>query len=226
VQSALQSPRARAVLDRLHAAAAVEDIAAADRVRSAEAQAGTRLEQPERYELYGDAPLAIKPPVGELLYALVRARRPFRAVEFGTSHGLSTVYLAAALEDCGRGALITTEQLSSKAETARRNLDDAGLGERVKIRVGDARETLAGIAGTIDFLFLDGRNDLYLTILGLLEPCLTSDALVAADLSADDPDLLPYIDHVRAPSSGYVSVSLPLDAGLEISMRTGGTARS
>jgi predicted O-methyltransferase YrrM len=210
-------------LDRLHAAAAVEDVAAAKRVRAAEAQAGTRLPQSERYELCGEAPLAIKQPVGELLYAIVRARRPFRVVEFGASHGVSTIYLAAALSDCGRGALITTEQLSSSAETARRNLDDAGVGGTVEIRVGDARETLAAISGTIDFLFLDGRNDLYLAILELLEPRLVPDAVVVADFSADDPDLLTYMDYVRDESNGYVSLSIPLDAGLEISIRAGRT---
>ncbi len=66
------------VLDRLHAAALAEDSRAKERVLAREAQLGERLAQAQRYELYGDAPLAIKREVGELLYVLALSRRARR----------------------------------------------------------------------------------------------------------------------------------------------------
>jgi predicted O-methyltransferase YrrM len=66
-------------------------VRAKQRVRDREAQlGGVRLSQPERYELYGEAPQAITREVGQLLYVLTVSRRPRRVVEFGASLGLST----------------------------------------------------------------------------------------------------------------------------------------
>jgi predicted O-methyltransferase YrrM len=142
-------------------------------------------------------------------------------VEFGCSLGLSTIFLAAGLRDNndGAGSLITTELLSGKAKTARENLTEAGLDDLVELRLGDALQTLANLTEPVDLLFLDGRNDLYLPVLRLLEPRLAPDALVAADLSVEDPDLLPYLEHVRERAQGYFSINLPLDAGVELSVR-------
>jgi predicted O-methyltransferase YrrM len=208
------------VLDRLHVVALAEDEPAKQRVRTREAQLGERLTQTQRYELYGDAPLAIKHEVGELLYVLALSRRARRIVEFGASFGISTIYFAAAARDCGGASLLTTELRQSKAEIARRNLADAGLAELVELRVGDARQTLTDLDGAVDLLFLDGRNDLYLPVLRVIEPHLARDALVVADLSADDPDLRPYLEHVRNPGNGYFSTRVPLDDGVELSLRT------
>ena len=208
------------VLRDLRAYAAVEDARARERVLARERQRGARLGSAERYEVYGvDPPLAVTPAVGELLYVLARARRPARAVEFGASHGISTIYLAAALRDAGAGTLVSTELLAEKAGAARANLAAAHLDDLVDLRVGDARETLRTVGGPVDLLFLDGRNDLYLDVLLLLEPSLAPGALVLADLSPGDPDLVPYLDHVRADAGGYASVTLLAEAGLETSVR-------
>lgn len=220
MSSALRSPAVVGVLDRLYAVMEAEDEPAKLRVRAREEELGERLPQAKRYELYGDAPLAIKREVGELLYVLVLSRRARRVVEFGASLGISTVYLAAGVMD-GGGSLITTELLPSKAEIAQRNLVDAGLADLVELRLGDARQTLTDLQGPpVDLLFLDGRNDLYLPILRLIEPHLAPDALVLADLNADDPDLDPYLEYVRDPGHGYVSICVPLDAGVELSVRS------
>ncbi len=65
-----------------------------------------------------------------------------------------------------------------------------------------------------------GRNDLYLEVLRLLEPRLASQAVIVADLNVEDPDLLPYLRYVSEPASGYLSVAVPLDEGVELSLRT------
>jgi predicted O-methyltransferase YrrM len=218
--STLRSPRVAGVLGRLLEQVALQDPPAKRRVRDREIQLGRRLSQVQRYELYGEAPLAITRDVGELLYVLTVARRAHSIVEFGCSLGLSTIFLAAGLRDndCA-GSLVTTELLPRKARTALENLEEAGLDDLIELRVGDALQTLVNLTEPVDLLFLDGRNDLYLPVLRLLEPCLASDALVAADLNVDDPDLLPYLEHVRDRTLGYFSINLPLDAGVEVSVR-------
>lgn len=220
VTSMLASEALQSVLDRLHRQADTEDAEAKQRVQAREAELGVRLPPPQRYELYGDAPLAIARDVGRLYYLLATSHRAETIVEFGASHGISTIYLAAALRDQGGGSLITTELLPGKAATARRNLIDAGLEDIVEIRIGDALQTLTDLTGPVDVLVLDGRNDQYLAVLRLVEPLLTTNALVLADLGKNDPDLLAYQDHLRQRHNGYVSMELPLDAGIELSVRT------
>jgi predicted O-methyltransferase YrrM len=208
------------VLDRLFTLAEQEDPLAKERVSKREAELGRRLDQIEKYEVYGDRPpLAISREVGQLLYVLALSRPLDQVVEFGASLGISTIHLAAAIRDKGQGSLITTEMLPTKAQATRANLAAAGLDDIVELRVGDAVQTLRDIEGSVDLLFLDGRNDLYLEILQLLQPHLSPGALVVADLSHDDPDLIPYLEHVRDPNGAYASVCLPLDAGVELSVQ-------
>ena len=209
-----------AVLDRIYAMAAREDGAAKARIRAREGEVGRRLSQTQRYELYGQAPQAITREVGELVYVLTLGQPDRRVIEFGASHGASTICLAAALRDSGGGTLTTTESRLGKTHLARRNLADAGLSDLVELRVGDARQTLRVLAEPVDLLFLDGRNDLYADVLKLVEPRLRGNALVVADLSADDPDLLSYLRYVRTASNGYLSVEVPLGSGVEVSVRT------
>ncbi|MGH3003630.1 MAG: O-methyltransferase [Gaiellaceae bacterium] len=214
----LQDP-VRSVLAGLRAYAAVEDPRAAARVHAREAELGERLGTAEKYALYGDAPpLAVSEEVGDLLYVLARACRPHLAVEFGASRGVSTIHLAAALRDAGRGSLVTTEILPAKAAATRDALADAGLDDLVDLRAGDALETLRELPRPVDLLFLDGRNDLYLAVLRLLEPRLSPAALVVADLSGDDPALVPYLEHVRTGTGAYLSLAIPLGSGVEVSL--------
>ena len=105
---------------------------------------------------------------GALLYMLARGNGARAIVEFGTSFGLSTVHLAAALRDNGGGKLIGTELESNKLAYARANLEAAGLADLVDIREGDALQTLArDLPDTVDLLLLDGHKPLYDKILSL-----------------------------------------------------------
>lgn len=194
----------------------IEDPPAKRRVLEREQELGRRVWGGERAELYGAAPLSITPEVGELLCVLVLARRPRTIVEFGASLGFSTIHLAAAIRDVGAGRVITTEIDSGKAAAAERHLAEAGLDDLVEMRVGDALTTLEDI-GEVDLLFLDGWNNLYEPVVELLTPRLTPGALVIADLSSDDPDQFRYVERMHAPRSGYVTVDIPLDAGVVVS---------
>ncbi|HTU84889.1 MAG TPA: class I SAM-dependent methyltransferase [Solirubrobacteraceae bacterium] len=216
----LHSERVQRVLAELRRQADADDPPAKARVRAREQELGRRVHGRERAALYGPAAsLAITSEVGELLYVLALARRARTIVEFGASLGFSTIHLAAAVRDHGAGAVISTEMEPDKARAAQHNLAAAGLADLVDLRVGDALETLAGV-GDVDVLFLDGWNNLYLDVLHLVEPALTQGALVVADLSEHDPEQLPYLERVHDPNRGYVTVDVPLDAGVVVSVRT------
>ena len=91
------------------------------------------------YQRLKDFPLAISRETGALLYMLARSTQARTIVEFGTSFGISTLHLAAALRDNGGGRLITTEFEPSKVARARDHLTEGGLIDLVEIREGDAR---------------------------------------------------------------------------------------
>jgi predicted O-methyltransferase YrrM len=180
--------------------------------------------------LYGgaarEAYLPLTPAAGALLYTLARARDARTIVEFGTSFGISTIYLAAALADAGGGRLVTTELEPSKAERARANLARAGLADLVEIRTGDALETLADAPRGIDLVYLDGAKTLYRPVLSLLEPRLAPRAVVVADNVDMGEVVAEFTAYIRDPANGYASnrvVPGPRGAseaeGLEVSVR-------
>ena len=221
----LRSARVRRVLDELRRRSEAEDPPAVARMRAHERRLGRRVYGRERAAVYGQAPLSITPEMGELLYVLAVARRPATIVEFGASLGFSTLHLAAAVRDVGGGTVISTELEPDKARIARANLAAAGLDDLVDLREGDALDTLQDVRA-LDLLFLDGWNNLYLPVLDLLEPGLTPQALVIADLSAGDPEQDAYCERMHDPHSGYASVNVPLDAGVVVSVWTGGQETS
>jgi len=215
----LDQPAVAHLLDRLYAEARANDDRIMPRVRAAVAERGGPFDDQTMAPLLDDAFMEVAPEVGRLLYLLTRARKPALAVEFGTSFGLSTIHLAAALRDNGQGRLITTELNATKAARAADHLRQAGLSDRVEVRQGDALATLHGLQG-IELLVLDGWKALYLPLLRQLEPALAPGCLVIADDILQMPEMLaPYLAYVRDPSHGYVSSPLPLDDGLELSIR-------
>jgi predicted O-methyltransferase YrrM len=171
-------------------------------------------------DFYGrlkDLPLAVSRETGVLLYMLARSGKARSIVEFGTSFGISTLHLAAALRDNGGGHLITSEFEPSKVIRARENLTAGGLIDLVEIREGDALQTLrVNLPDSIDLLLLDGAKALYPEILGLLESRLRPGAFIIADNADYSPDYLAY---VRSPANGYMSI--PFGDDVELSMRLG-----
>lgn len=167
--------------------------------------------------------MAVPRDTGALLYLTARAIGARNIVEFGTSFGISTLYLAAAVRDNGGGRVTGTEIETSKAAIARQNLMDAGLDDVTDVLVGDALTTLADGAGPIDYVFLDGWKDLYLPVLRLLEPRLRSGAIVLADnLYTFPADLAEYAAYLARPQSGYVTRVLPVGEGISWATRVVG----
>jgi predicted O-methyltransferase YrrM len=216
MKCSLENPATRALLQRLHDAADAGDdqiLAAAHRNRSVRSDS-------EIAALLGEAYLPVSPDVGRFLYLLVRSSRCKTVVEFGTSFGISTIYLAAAVCDHGGGKVIATEINPNKAERARANIREAGLAGYVELRQGDALETLRGLE-PVDFLLLDGWKDLYLPVLKLVQPALQPGALIVADDLDKYPEVhLPYLEFIRDPANGYVSVEVPMGDRLLLAMRS------
>ena len=177
-----------------------------------------RKEYRKVYEGFRNNYLSINPQLGRFLYMLARTRRAKRIVEFGTSFGISTIYLACALRDNGGGRLIGTELEPAKAQRAEENLKAAGLADLVEIRVGDALETLQHLDAPIDLVLLDGAITLYLPVLKLVEPHLTPGAMVVGENAVKQSP--PYLDYVRDPRNGYLSLPLAFRDGNELSLRT------
>ena len=158
---------------------------------------------------FGGNFLAVSSAYGRLLYALARSAQAKQIVEFGTSMGVSTIYLAAALRDNGGGHLIGSELEPAKAARARAHLNAAGLLDLIDLREGDALDTLRDIDGEVDLLLIDGAWPLYLPVLKLIERHLRPGAIVLAENAfAQD-----YLDYVRDPANGYICHTLPVDEG-------------
>ena len=148
---------------------------------------------------------------------LARSCQARSIVEFGTSFGISTLHLAAALRDNGGGRVIGSEFEASKVLRAQANLNAAGLADLVEIREGDALQTLArDLPQRIDLLLLDGAKALYPEILALVESRLRPGALIVADNADHSPE---YLARVRDIGNGYLSV--PFAEDVELSMRLG-----
>lgn len=161
--------------------------------------------------------LPVSAETGQLLYMLARASHARYIVEFGTSFGISTIYLAAALRDNGGGLIITTEFETTKLVRAKQHLQQAGLSDLVEFRSGDALQTLSqDLPAAIDMVLLDGAKALYDDVLNLLEAHLRPGALILADNTNYCPD---YLQRVRDPAQHYLS--LAFNQEVELSMWSG-----
>ncbi|WP_186247783.1 O-methyltransferase [Burkholderia gladioli] len=177
----------------------------------------SKTEYLDFYARLKDLPLPVSRETGILLYQLARGAGARHIVEFGTSFGISTLHLAAALRDNGGGRLVSCEFEPSKIERARRNLAEGGLADLVEIREGDALRTLAAdLPESIDLVLLDGAKSLYPAVLALLESRLRPGAFVIADNAEHSPE---YLERVRSPAQGYLST--PFGGDVELSLRLG-----
>jgi predicted O-methyltransferase YrrM len=103
--------------------------------------------------------IAVSASHGKFLHLLARLQGARKILEVGTLGGYSTIWLARALPAGGR--LVTLEIDPKHAEVARANLDHAGVGDRVDIRVGRALETLPGLTAEapFDLFFVDADKE-------------------------------------------------------------------
>jgi caffeoyl-CoA O-methyltransferase len=145
---------------------------------------------------------------GRFLEFLVFATGARRILEIGTYSGYSAISMAAALPDDGR--IHTCEVDETHAEVARRYIAEAGFSDRVTIHLGPALETIAGVEGEFDFVFIDADKENYGNYYEAVLPRLSPQGLIAADNTLwsgrvlDDSDdsegtvaIRAFNDHVR-----------------------------
>ena len=214
----LQDARVASALDRMYAESTQQG--ARLREMSGDFKRLAKASAQEQADALSDFYLPVTPEAGRLLYALVRSSRPATVVEFGMSLGISALHLAAAVRDNGSGRVVTTELSAAKVTKAKKTFAETSLDDLITVLEGDALNTLTSVDGPVGFVLLDGWKELYLPVAKLLEPKLAPGALIVADNTSMD-DTKPYLDHVRDPGNGYVSVNFPVREGdsMEISCR-------
>lgn len=142
-----------------------------------------------------DAYISMSREQGIMMYELILENKAKNIIEFGTSFGISTLYLAAGAKENG-GKVITTELLKEKVHVAKMNFQEARLGNYIEIREGDAMLTLRDAPEQIEFLLLDGWNDLYLPLLKILEPKFKNGCIIVTD-NVNFSSANPFLEYVR-----------------------------
>ncbi len=172
--------------------------------------------------------------VGALLHVLALSIKATRALEIGTAIGYSGIWIARALPP--GGMLITMEKDASRAETAKRNFDRAGLADRVSIMTGDAALKIAKVSGPFDLIFQDGHKPLYNTLLDKLVGLLRPGGLLITDNVLWDGEVVPgfvatpkrHADDTRAIAEynerlnrhpDLITSTVPLRDGVAISVK-------
>ena len=120
------------------------------------------------------------------------------------------------------GVVVGSEIEPTKHAKANDHLREAGLLEHANVRRGDALQTLASVGAPVDMVLLDGWKDGYLPVLKLLTPKLRPRAVVLADnIFTFKKTLRPYVEYVQSGTNGFVSSTLDIADGFELSVFTG-----
>jgi len=188
--------RIRAVLERL------------EREDSSERERGLPPEQRARQ---------VEPTTGRFLFSLVAPQTDCEVLELGGSRGYSSIWLAAGVRHLG-GRVLSLEHDPAKIEAWRRNIADAGLEEWAELADGDAFEQLPRIDDVFDLVFLDAEKDDYEELFRLAREKLEPGALIVADNVLSHPDPLAEYSAARRADPSLLSVTVPLDRGLELTV--------
>ena len=169
---------------------------------------------------FRDKLVALEKDKAEYCYALCRALRATRVVECGTSHGVSTLYLAAAVRDNGGGTVIATEYEPQKAQVARRHFEAAGLSSFIDLREGDLKDTLKKIEGPVDFVLLDIWTEAVMPAIRNIAPHLRPGAIIVADNTTQSRrGYAAYFEFLADLKNRLVTMTLPFEGGLEMTVR-------
>jgi len=188
--------RVRAVLDRLER----EDVS-----------------ERERGLPPGQRSRQVEPTTGRFLFSLVAPQTDCEVLELGGSRGYSSIWLAAGVRYLG-GRVLSLEHDSAKLEAWRRNVEEAGLTDWAELRDGDAFELLPRIDDVFDVVFLDAEKDDYEELFQLAREKVEPGGVVVADNVLSHPDPLARYSAARQADPSLLSVTVPLDRGLELSV--------
>jgi len=222
--SVIQDSELDRLLASLHAGSD-EQIAALKDFAARQASGGLPPTDEEIKAFRRDKFVALDRDKAEFCYQLCRATDSRRIVEIGTSYGVSTLYLAAAVRDNiraagGDGIVIATEYEPEKASLARKHFAQAGLSHLIELREGDLRQTLKRIDGPIDFVLVDIWIAMARPALELVAPYLRPGAIVVCDnTEIHRSQYADYFAFLENPANAFRTMTLPFDGGLEFSVR-------
>ena len=164
---------------------------------------------------------------GRVLSMLSQMIQPKRILELGTFTGYSALCLAEGLTEDGE--LVTLEHNDEMEDAIRRNLGLSPLGEKVKLVIGDAKESLQRLKGEFDLVFIDADKKEYCDYLDLVLPLMRKGGWILADNTLWDGHIVdPAYDKDRqtvalrafndrvAQDERLEKVILPLRDGLTI----------
>ena len=153
---------------------------------------------------------------GQFLFALVAPQTDCEVLEIGGSRGYSTIWLAAGVRYLG-GRVLSLEADPAKAEAWRRNIADAGLEDTAELIEGDAFESLRAVDYVFDVVLIDAEKEDYEALFDLARPKVEPGGLFVADNVLSHAETLADYSRRRQADPTLVSVTLPLDRGLEVS---------
>jgi predicted O-methyltransferase YrrM len=225
--SVIQDPFLARLLADLHARsdAQIEAFRVFEQEKARQAHPPTDVEI-KRFR--SDKLVALDRDKAEFCYQLCRATGARRIVEVGTSYGVSTLYLAAALRDTiaesgGHGLVVGTEYEPEKVAAARAHFETAGLDRYIELRQGDLRETLRDVEGPVDLLLVDIWISMARPALELVAPRLRPGAVVICDnTEVHRSDYSDYFAYLNDAANGFQTITLPFRGGLEMSVRRHG----
>ena len=160
---------------------------------------------------------AVSPTTGQFLFALVAPQAGCDVLEIGGSRGYSSIWLTAGARILG-GRVVSLEHDPAKCEAWRRNIEEAGLTEWADLVEGDAKENLAAIEDIFDVVFIDAEKEDYEQYFELGRPKIEPGGLVVADNVLSHEETLGAYSRARQADARLVSVTVPLDRGLELSV--------
>jgi caffeoyl-CoA O-methyltransferase len=158
----------------------------------------------------------VAPTTGRFLFGLVAPQNGSEVLEIGASRGYSTIWLAAAARILG-GSVVSLESDPEKCRAWRHNIEEAGLAEWTTLLEGDAYETLPGAGDAFDVVFLDAEKEDYDELFSLARPKVEPGGVVVADNVLSHADVLGAYSRARQADPTLLSVTVPLDRGLEFS---------
>ena len=224
MSSLLNDPKLEGLLDRLHTQSdlQVDETNAGFERREGE----IAIDQENFYDdamrrFLLDKMVALDRDKAQFCYLICRSLNAKRVVEAGTSFGISTLYLAAAVRDnqVENGVVIGTECEPTKVKIARANFKEAGLTDFIDLREGDLRQTLQDVGGPVDFMLID-IWEVAQPALELVSPHLRSGAIVACDNTAVDiAEYGEYFEYLNDPRNRFRTMTVPFKGGIEISVR-------
>jgi predicted O-methyltransferase YrrM len=160
---------------------------------------------------------AVAPTTGRFLFALVAPQTDCEVLEIGGGRGYSTVWLAAGVRYLG-GRVLSLEIDLDAATAWRENVGEAGLDDWTELIEGDALETLPAIDDVFDVVFIDAKKSEYEAYFGLARERVEPGGLIVADNVLSHQDELAAYTEARRADPGLLTVTLPLDRGLELSV--------